>query len=389
MRELVKRLTPKPLIILYQKLRYEWIVMLFYLFRLFPIQNNRIVLCNVWGFGDNAKYVTEELVRQRLPYELIFITNHPPKGISGIRFLKTNSVKAIKALATARVWVDSNRKEAFTRKRAGQYYIQLWHGGLPLKKIEGDCAEYLGEKYIKRAKKDSNITDLYVSNGAFCTQMYRRAFWYRGEILECGTPRNDILLSENQGKISATKRKLGINTEKKIVLYAPTYRDTTNPYTYEINYEAIQNELKKKYEGEWVVVIRLHPLVAQQSSHLLYNELFIDGSRYPDMYELMKASDVLITDYSNTMFEFAMMKRPVFLYAKDANSYSNERGFYFNMEELPFQMATSTEELLHNIRTHNQDSYEKETQEFFNLIKLKETGTASKQVVEKIVEVIK
>ena len=89
---------------------------------------------------------------------------------------------------TAKVWVDSNRKEGYIRKRKGQFYIQTWHGGVPLKKIEGDCEEYLGEVYIQRAKWDSAMTDLYLSNGGFCTDMYRRAFWYTGEILECGTP---------------------------------------------------------------------------------------------------------------------------------------------------------------------------------------------------------
>lgn len=391
MRELVKKLTPKPCIWLYQRLRFAWIVVFFYVFRVFPIVKNKVVLCNVWGFGDNAKYVTEELVRQKLPYELIFITNHPERAekLPGVRFLKTNSLSAIKALVSAKVWVDSNRKEAFTRKRKGQYYIQLWHGGLPFKKIEGDCADYLGEAYVKRAKRDSKMTDLYVSNGKFCTDMYRRAFWFDGEIIECGTPRIDILLAKSSGSKDRTKKKLGIDSHKRIALYAPTYRDDSENYSYALDFLALQRELQKKFSGEWVIVIRLHPLVARHSCDFQYNDTLINGSHYRDMYELMQASDVLVTDYSNTMFEFAMMKRPVFVFASDYDNYSSKRGVYFTLDKLPFQVASNVEELLNNVREFNLSEYERQVSTFFQDVKLIETGKASKMVVQKIKEVVK
>ena len=106
----------------------------------------------MWGYGDNARYVAEELIDRKCAgrdavMELIFITNHPgqvPENLP-IRALKTNSPAAVLALARAAVWVENNRKEAYIRKRRGQYYIQLWHGGIALKKIEGDCEEALGK----------------------------------------------------------------------------------------------------------------------------------------------------------------------------------------------------------------------------------------------------
>lgn len=390
MREIVKRLTPKPFIYLYQKLRYAWIVAFFYLFRVFPINKRKVVLCNVWGFGDNAKYVTEELVRRQLSYELIFITNQPAKAkqIPGVRFLKTNSLAAIKALVTAKVWVESNRKEGFTRKRKGQYYIQLWHGGLPLKKIEGDCAEFLGETYIKRAKRDSEITDLYVSNGTFCTEMYRRAFWFMGPILECGTPRNDILINEDLNLKDKTKEALGIKKERKIALYAPTYRGEEENYSYSFDFLELKKSLEKHFGGEWVIIVRLHPLVASHSHDFTYNETIVNGSNYPDMYELMQASDVLITDYSNTMFEFGMMNRPVFLYINDVNQYTLQRGLYFNIDELPFLAAKNEKDLFKNIEGFMKEEYLEKLHEFFHKVALIETGKASEMVVEKIEKVI-
>ena len=162
MREWIKRHTPKYFISVYQRVRYLWIVLLFHIFHLFRIQNNRVVFCNVWGYGDNAKYIAEEMVLRKTKAELIFITNRPKLACAPkeIKVVQTNSIAAIFALATAKVWVDSNRKEGYIRKRKGQFYIQTWHGGVPLKKIEGDCEEYLGEVYIQRAKWDSAMTDL-------------------------------------------------------------------------------------------------------------------------------------------------------------------------------------------------------------------------------------
>ena len=390
MRERMKRLMPKPLIELYKGIRYGFITVFFYLFRLFPIKKNRIVLMNVWGFGDNVKYVTEELIGRKKPYELIFICNRPENVTvpNLVTVKKTNTLSAIYALATAKVWVESNRKEGYIKKRKKQYYIQLWHGGFALKKIEGDCEDYLGETYIKRAKKDSLMTDLYVSNSTYCTKMYRRAFWFHGEIAEWGSPRMDLLLSENEHRKNRIKRDLGIDKKKKIVLYAPTYRNSKDTSVYELNYDALCMELSKRFGGEFIAIERLHPLVREQSSQLKKQGDRIDASSYKDMYELMLISDVLITDYSNTMFEFALMNRPVFLYAKDYMHYNKERGFYFDFPTLPFSIAYTQEELFEKIRDY-EDSIRDIVQLLLEELEVKETGKASIKVADRIEQVIK
>ncbi|MDD5936974.1 MAG: CDP-glycerol glycerophosphotransferase family protein [Clostridiales bacterium] len=390
MREGLKKLSPKFLIECYKGLRYFTITMLFYIFRLIPIKKNRIVFMNVWGFGDNGKYVLEELVSRKKPYEIIFICNQPEhqEAPKSVILLKTNTIAAIKALATAKVWVESNQKEAYVRKRKKQFYIQLWHGGLALKKIEGDCAEYLGDKYIKRAKKDSRMTDLYISNSRFCTDMYRRAFFYEGAIKELGTPRMDLLLSVDEDKKHSTKAELHIPEDKKIALYAPTYRDTDDVSVYQMDYESLRQGFMRKFGGEWCIVIRLHPLVHNQSHELKLSENVIDASSYRDMYELMQASDVLITDYSNTMFEFAMTQKPVFLYAKDLITYQDERGFNFNYMSLPFAIATQEDQLEADIAAYDENVENSRVSGFFDSIGMKEDGMASKRVVDEIEKVM-
>lgn len=390
MRELLKKLSPKPLIECYKGIRYVLITVLFYFFRIVPIKKNRIVFMNVWGFGDNVKYVLEELLTRKKAYDIIFICNQPERQEvpNSVTVLKTNTVSAIKALATAKVWVESNRKESYIHKRKRQIYIQLWHGGLPLKKIEGDCANYLGENYISRAKRDSAMTNLYVSNSKFCTQMYRRAFFYEGRIEQLGTPRMDILFNADNRKKRKTKTALGLSFFTKIALYAPTYRDSKDISVYQMDYEQLRQTLIQKFGGEWCIVVRLHPLVHNQSNDLKFTEHVINATNYRDMYELMQASDVLITDYSNTMFEFAMVKRPVFLYAKDLCSYRNERGFYFDYTSLPFTIATCEEQLRDDIRDYDEVKEQRRVDEFFIMNGVTEDGHASERVVDEIEKIL-
>lgn len=405
MRNKIKQLLPDKLLSLFKEIRYLLLVFLFHVFHLLPIVKRRIVLCNVWGFGDNAKYVAEELARhkkellakegyqkgKKLPYEIVFITNHPalahaPKEV---KVLKTNSPAAILALATARVWVDNNRKESYILKRKGQYYIQTWHGGIALKKIEKDYEEKLGKKYITNAKRDSGMTDLYVSNSNFCTNMYKNSFWYQGEILECGSPRNDILLNKEEKTLQKVRQSLGIKPEDRIVIYAPTYREgDCNTSSYELDYTRLLSTLKETFGGNWVAAVRLHPLVAGQSGFITYNSRIINASHYRDLYELMAAADILITDYSNIMFEFSIMHKPVFLYALDQAEYEKERGFYLNYSALPYSRAGSQEELLQNINTFREPEYLRQVEGFLQQLDMYEKGVASKKVAERIYKVL-
>lgn len=390
MRDKIKKLMPKKILIILKHIRYVWITLLFHIFRIVPIKKDLIVLCNVWGIGDNAKYVMKELVRRKVKekknYKIVFITNHPKKygNVPNVKVCKTNSIKAIYYLAVGKVWVDNNRKENYIRKRKGQYYIQTWHGGIALKKIEKDYEDNLGYKYVSNAKKDSKMADLYISNSNFCTNMYRNSFWYQGEILECGSPRNDILINHNPSLEQHVREKLGISHKVKLAIYAPTYRESNDLTPYQLDYENLLDTLEKKFGDKFVLAVRLHPLVAEQSNHLNYNERIINATPYPDLYELMAIGDVLITDYSNIMFEFSYMKKPVFLYAKDRYEYEKKRGFYFDYGSLPYDIATREDELTKYILDYKEEDYLERVNDFFGHLILYEKGHASKTVVNRI-----
>lgn len=415
MRETIKKLMPEFMITLYKKARYLGISALFYVARLLPLNPRLVVLCSVWGYGDNTRYVAEELLKREPGVcRPVFVTNHPkqvPEGTS-MKVYRSNSVRAVLALARAGVWVDCNRKEPYIHKRKGQYYIQLWHGGIALKKIEGDCEAVLGAEYIRRARRDSAATDLFVSNSTFCTEMYRRAFWATCEIAEYGSPRNDRLMQqasekqdvgadsrmamkEDKSNPAGHEQPVGVHCGKedapehrnKIAVYAPTYRSGHTDFA-DFDAGLLRAALAQRFGGEWDIYVRLHPLVAANRDFADMPGV-IDISAERDLYEYLYRADVLITDYSNTMFEFVVTGKPVFLYAQDVQQYAGERGMYFDFDALPFPKAASCRELAGNIRTYRAADYEAGKRAFYESVGYKESGRAAALVADRIEEHVK
>ncbi|MBO4782623.1 MAG: CDP-glycerol glycerophosphotransferase family protein, partial [Lachnospiraceae bacterium] len=220
----MKKMAPEGAVQKYRTLREDVIEKEFKFFSLFPVEKDKVVFCNVWGYGDNPKWIAESYVRQlrrttslsksAIAEKVIFITSKPPlkeeinEDAECITFLKTNTKSAIYALATAGIWVDCNRKENYIQKRKNQIYIQTWHGGLPLKRLELDCREYLPQEYIKNALRDTGMTDIYISNSEYCNELYRRAFGFKKRIFCFGSARMDPLIRPVRFSAGAMREKL-------------------------------------------------------------------------------------------------------------------------------------------------------------------------------------
>lgn len=273
------------------------------------------------------------------------------------------------------------------RKRKQQFYVQTWHGGVALKRIEKDIEKQLNLEYVHSALHDSSMIDLLVSNSRFCTDMYRRAFWYDGEIIECGSPRVDILFSCDSDQKKQIKEKLGFQSDDHIVLYAPTFRKDKGTECYRMDFKRILEALSRD-GASWKFAVRLHPNIADQADFLQYDADIINATNYPDMYELMAVSDILITDYSSVMFEAGFVKKPVFLFATDIEDYKQDRNFYFDLEQLPFPLATTNKDLLKQIECFSQSEYEMSVEAFNQSLGLQETGHASEILAERILQVI-
>lgn len=363
----------------------------FYIFRIFKIQNNKIVIVNYHGkgYGDNAKYVVESLLKKNENLKIYWALKNTdemvPKGIKKIKF---NSIKYFYHLTTAKVWLNNSRFQPFVRKRKEQYYIQLWHGGLALKKIEYDAYDKMTEYYKQWMQNDSKITNLMISNSTFCTEMYRRAFKYNGKILEVGSPRNDILINNKENMKEKIYNYYNIGNDSKTLLYAPTFRKDYSSNPYNIDLLLVKQKLEEVTNDKWNIIVKFHPIMKKNDMYVKNIDKFIDASNYPDMQELIAGCDILVTDYSSTMFEALIANKIVILYVNDLDKYNEERGTYFDLQELPFNIVKNNNEIIKLIENFNDidiNSYN----EFSKKVGLKEEGTASEKVAEKIIKLIK
>ena len=356
-------------------------------------KRNKIVFINFLGrgSGDSPKYIAEEILRQSLPYDLVWLVydmndNFP----NGIRKVKFYSLKSRYELSTARVIISNTKARLPYSKKKSQYYIQTWHGGFGVKYIEKDIEQFLPDDYVQDSKYDSSITDLILSGSDFQTQVIKDSFWYDGEIFKKGIPRNDIFFNYSPGAISKLKKLYGFEEETKIVIYAPTFRRNGNVDVYQLDAQKLLQTLRKKTGDVWKLIIRLHPSIAGKSSMFHYDNDVIDGSSYADSQELLVLSDLLITDFSSMMMDFAIMRKPVFLFILDLEDYIKDAGgvrpIFFN---LPFPMGRSNEELNKIIGDFDLNAYQDRLDSFMHkYFRSYDDGHASEYVVERIKKVM-
>ncbi len=363
---------------------FKWCYCIFLSF--LPVKKQKIVFCNFNGngYGCNPKYIAEELIRQNIESDLVWLLNDVKQNLPHqIRKVKYGSFKALYELATAKVWIFNTRNYKGIRKRKKQFYIQTWHGMVGIKQVEAKVEKYLSESYIKEAKYDGKITNLFLVNNTFTEELVKNTFWYDGEILNKGLPRNDIIHNPSTQLKEKVYKYFGISLDKKIVIYAPTFRKNESLDVYKFDYNRVISCLSRLSNSEYVMLVRLHPNVVAKSKGLEYTDTIINASEYSDIQELLAVSDVAITDYSSIMFDFSMYGKKVFIFAKDIEEYKkNERNFEFELEELPFPFAETEEKLCFNIEHFEERKYIEECEKFFDKIGLVKSSTASRDVVE-------
>lgn len=366
-----------------------------------PIKKNRVVLCSFQGdYTDNPKYIADELIRQGVDCELIWIgrkkTAQNPQMLpmEFSKVLEWYTYEAYEALMSAKVLVV-NSVELFKRpygKKKGQYVIQTWHGSLGIKRF--DRSANSGEAWVKAADYSNTITDYLVSNSKFENDIYKKSYWPNIPILEVGHPRNDPIINctpEEKAKVRKQLFKFAGMEDKgqKILLYAPTFRDSKQFDCYNLHADTMLKALETRFGGEWVAFYRYHPTVrawAQQRGATGDN--IVDMTTYPDMQDLIRVADVGVTDYSSWIYDFALTDKPAFIFATDLELYNNERGFAYPLETTPFPIARNNQQMEQHILHFDAEKYEQERQAFLKGKGCIEDGHASERVVEKIKELL-
>lgn len=350
-----------------------------------PKQGRKAVCQSFYGrgFSDSPKAVAQELLRRG--WTVYWTVKGPEDAASlppGITPIAVDSPKAIYHQCTAAAWVDNCRKWAYTQKRGSTRYVQAWHG-FPLKRIEGDAADALPPDYLKAARKDSQMCDLFLSNSGFLTEIYRRAFWYEGEVLECGFPRNDLLFGPSQEAEEKVRRELSLPPDKRLLLYAPTFRKDKGLAAYDLDYKRLAEALARRFGGEWLVLAKLHPNIAAKAAEMNLDPRYVvNASEYADIQELYLASAALVTDYSSVMFDYLCTGKPCFLYVNDWEDYKNDRNFYFDLDRLPFARGENGDELEQRILQFDEGAQRERILAFCREFGIKEDGNAAKKVVD-------
>ena len=364
-----------------------WFIQTF--FSLLPVCKNKIFFLSYYGkqYGCSPKYLSEYIVKKHPEWKVVWAFIEPEKySIAGIVKVRYLSLKYFYELCTSRVLVTNYRMTEDYRKRRDQYYIMTWHSSLRLKKIEGDTESTLPVNYVRMAKNDSQKIDVLLSGCDFSGDIFRRAFWYDGMILKSGTPRSDIFYAKDKDyRISTIKKKLGIKESLGIILYAPTFRKGDKLDSYNLVFDKLVNDISIDTGKEWIVLGRLHPHLSKYSNTILQGNHVVDVTDYDDIQELLLISDILITDYSSLMFDFAETRRPCFLYTPDLEDYQkNDRSLYFQLEDLPFPVSQTQNELHKQIQNFDKANYAKSINNFMKTVGSYEDGNASKRVTEYI-----
>ena len=353
-------------------------------------------------YGCSPKAVYEYMLTQDEFKDWTFIWAF--KNAKKHRFLKENPNTIVvkqtariyeRKLAGAKYWITNYRVPDHIWPQKDQVYVQCWHG-TPLKRLGYDLetSENAIDSIVDIRKKyamDAAKFNYILSPSGFASEKFISAWNLKetnmeDKVMEIGYPRNDFLINHTPEDIRMIKEKLEIPEDKKVILYAPTWRDNQHEagtgFTYDLNVDF--DALREKLGDEYVILFRVHYLVASKFSFDDYEGFIYNVSNYDDINHLYLIADLLITDYSSVFFDYGILKKPMLFYMYDLDDYKDSiRGFYFGIDKLPGRIITKEEELPDAIRDSIDNFvYDEKYREFNETFSKREDGQASKRFVD-------
>lgn len=324
-----------------------------HVFLLFPISQEKILFFPANGhYYCNLKYIDEKMREKKLPFKEIWVDKiqDDMSYSKKIKRCTRYSLAFLYHFFTAKVVLFNDGLPSWLFKRSGQVFINTWHGGGAYKKIDAVFKNMPNNWEKNRRKRIWDSIDYMVSSCQRFTEVFQSDTGIKAKFLPIGMPRNDLFFDPNKiFKVSSKIRKhYGLDKNVGIVLYAPTFRD--NGIKLDLDVEELLHSLQIRFHKRFVLFVRSHPHIAKDIfDSLKRSEDAVDVSTYPDMQELLAATDVLITDYSSSMWDFSFTKKPCFIYANDLHAYRRERNFHTPIERWPFPLAENNRELQKNI----------------------------------------
>lgn len=347
------------------------------------------------SYSDSPKYIYEHMIKNNMEYKYVWCINEKQDIPGNPIQVKRLSLRYFYYLAKAKYWVNNARFPNYVEKRAGNRYLQTWHG-TPLKRLAADMDDVHmpgtdSAKYKRNFFNETQKWDYLIAPNAYSAKIFKRAFWFDQVMIESGYPRNDILYyGNNKENIEWLKKKMNLPLNKKVILYAPTWRDdefyAKGQYKFSLQLDLIK--MQQQLADEYIVLLRMHYVIASQINISGFEGFVYDFSSYNDVAELYLVSDILITDYSSVFFDYANLKRPILFYTYDLERYRDQlRGFYIDIEEeVPGPLLNTTDEVIHSIKNLNeiQSEYANKYEIFYNRFCKWDDGFASENTVQQV-----
>lgn len=365
-----------------------------------PRKKNTIIFESFHGkqFSDNPRAIYEYILKNNLDFDMYWSMDRKHTHVfkhKDVKAVRRFSLRWLFLMARAEFWVTNSRLPLWIPKPKDTRYLQTWHG-TPLKRLAADMDEVHMPgtntvKYKSNFIKESSKWDFLISPNAYSTKIFKRAFKFKKNIIESGYPRNDFLINtNNQECIKRIKKSAKLPLDKKIILYAPTWRDNQfySKGKYKFDLQIDLDQTKEKLGDDYILVLRLHYLVAENLDLTGYEGFVFDFSDHEDIRELYLIADLLITDYSSVFFDYAILRRPIIFYVYDIEEYRDKlRGFYFDFEKnAPGSLVKTTEEIIKEVQEINRKGFKpsKNTEKFYQKFCYLEDGKASERVVKEV-----
>lgn len=321
------------------------------LFKLFPIKQNRILFSAYEGreFSCNPRAMYEYLKTLDEKLEFVWCINDFSKIEDNVVKVRRRSLKYWYYAQTSK-YLFKNWGFDSSLKRKGTVWIDTWHGGGAFKRINWKMN--MNAWFEKSKHKSADVTDIYVSSSKKFTEIQSKDdFVSEKKFVPTGMPRNDVLFNPEKVKMMSERARkfFNLNEDDFVVLYAPTYRGLEDTKEYDLDFDfASAHKRFEELSGKNVkFLFRAHRSMLHQNA--VNKDFIIDATNYPDMQDLLCAADFLITDYSSSMWDYSLLKKPAALFMPDLKKYQSERGFYTPIETWPYRFYETNEDFVKNI----------------------------------------
>ncbi len=360
--------------------------------KIFVRCDDKLILFVSYGgkkYDDTPKDIFEAMVKDPrfAGYKLVWAFNDPAKyNVKNCVKIKIDTFHYFKIALKARVWITNvSVTRGLTIRGKHTFSLNSWHG-TAIKKIGVDA---INESTF-RTKDNGRLADVMLAQSRYDVDVYSRAFGVPKEnVIVTGFPRNDTLVSGNSPEnIVRLKKEMGFPLNKKIILYAPTFRE----YDRETGYNVILNpplDLKrweKEFGSNSILVIRAHIAVAKLMG-VEENEFIRNFSSYPELNDLLLVTDVLISDYSGILFDYSILERPIICYAYDYDKYNRIRGSYIDIRK-ELVSVSNEDELVDSIKNMDVSSMNETVRKFKNKF-VEKYGCSAERALDVIYKSIK